>query len=540
MVQPSVQDMVEELRYDLKQKDLRKALIVLSYLEHLDGKTQKVLLSELHQGEPEFVVPMLAHLMTHQEAICESQPIVNELMIAKLIEDPSLLTQLLSDKDLKDKSAFFQIAGEISSEKMAPVLLDILHSSENANTIKLVIKTLGMIGDPIAISTLTDFLYSGKRELILASIRALGDIGSPTAMHRLSERMGTDNELDLLILQVFSEVQDITSLTKLKDTLGSHYAHMRNFARASLVEIGDKSVPMLMENLPIDDPDLQILTLNALGEIGDSSAIASIRKLLANGPKNPNVRFAAYEALSLLPLQKGAHVLAGGLTDPVEHVRVAAARAIDRNYNDVLSAGIKNMVSYKDEDAAKIVETIIVAQADKIFFDLAPEYYFQELAIAYLSGAHKDVCDHYYNRLKARGLSEFAEKIMPKEDKKKKLRACAVDDSRMILNIYKNTLHGLGFEPVLFEFPKSALEWLENEKPDVLLTDLNMPEITGIQLTEKTRSAYSAEDLPIIMVTTQNETQDNEAAYKAGVDKIIYKPFDAESLKGAISELIDI
>jgi len=383
-------------------------------------------------------------------------------------------------------------------------------------------------------------LYSGNRDLIIAAIQALGDIGTPTAMHRLSERMGTDNELDFFILQVFSEVQDMVSLTKLKDTLGSHYAHMRSFAKASLVAIGEKAVPLLMQNLSMNDPDLQILTVTALGEIGDASAISPIRKLLASGPKNPNVRFAAYEALALLPLQTGAHVLAGGLTDPVEHVRVASARAIDRNYNDVLSAGIKNMVSYKDEDATKIVETIIIAQADKIFMDLASESYFEELATDYLSGAHKDIVNHYHNILKTRGLSDFADKIIPKEDRKKKLKACAVDDSKMILNIYKNTLHSLGFEPVLFEFPKSAIEWLDSEKPDVLLTDLNMPEITGIQLTETTRSVYSSKELPIIMVTTQNETQDNEAAYQAGVDKIIYKPFDAETLKTAISEFIDI
>lgn len=541
MVKPNVKDMIDELRYDLARKDLRKALIVLSYLEHIDGETQKMLLSELKHGEPEFVVPVLAYLMTHQEKLCESQPIIKELMISKLIENPTLLTQFLSDKKIEDRSVFFQIAGEIRPEKMVPSLLEILSTSEDIVTIKLVISTLGQIGDPSSTNTITDFLYSGKRELVATAIRALGKIGTPTAMRRLSERMGTDNELDLLILQVFSEVQDIISLTKLIETLGSHYAHMRNFARASLVEIGEKSVPMLMENLHYDDPNMQIVTLNALGQIGDASAIAPIRKLLNAESKNPNVRFAAYEALSLLPLQKGAYVLAGGLTDPVGHVRVAAARAIDRNYNDVLSAGIKNMISYKDEDAARIVETIIVAQADKAFIDLAHESYFQELAVRFLSNAHKDICKHYHTLLKAHGMPEFAEKILPKEKKKvKRLKACVVDDSRMILNIYKSTLHGLGLEPILFEFPKSAIEWMENEKPDLLLTDLNMPEITGIQLTEKTRSKYSPNDLPIIMVTTQNESQDNEAAYKAGVDKILYKPFDAETLKGAISELVKI
>jgi CheY-like chemotaxis protein len=108
----------------------------------------------------------------------------------------------------------------------------------------------------------------------------------------------------------------------------------------------------------------------------------------------------------------------------------------------------------------------------------------------------------------------------------------------MILNIYKATLHELGFDPVLFEFPASAIEWLQNEKPAMVLTDLNMPDITGVQLTEQVRKKYSPGQLPIIMVTTQNEAQDNEAAVRAGINKIINKPFNAKSLKSAMDEFL--
>jgi DNA-binding response OmpR family regulator len=108
----------------------------------------------------------------------------------------------------------------------------------------------------------------------------------------------------------------------------------------------------------------------------------------------------------------------------------------------------------------------------------------------------------------------------------------------MILNIYKATLHELGYEPVLFEFPASALEWLEKEKPAMVLTDLNMPEITGVDLTAKIRKKYSPAELPVIMVTTQNEANDNKAAFVAGVSKIIQKPFNAVSLKAAMAEFI--
>ena len=118
------------------------------------------------------------------------------------------------------------------------------------------------------------------------------------------------------------------------------------------------------------------------------------------------------------------------------------------------------------------------------------------------------------------------------------MKVVAVDDSRMILNIYKATLHELGFEPVLFEFPETAIEWLQKEKPAIVLTDLNMPEITGIMMSAEIRKKYSAEELPIIMVTTQNEVNDNEAAYAAGVNKVMQKPFNAETLKTAMDEYL--
>jgi CheY-like chemotaxis protein len=104
----------------------------------------------------------------------------------------------------------------------------------------------------------------------------------------------------------------------------------------------------------------------------------------------------------------------------------------------------------------------------------------------------------------------------------------------MILSIYKNTLHELGFEPVLFEFPASALEWLETNTPAMVLTDLNMPDITGIELTRRIRELFPKETLPVLMVTTQNEMTDHKAALEAGVNAIVNKPFTAESLMQAM------
>lgn len=72
----------------------------------------------------------------------------------------------------------------------------------------------------------------------------------------------------------------------------------------------------------------------------------------------------------------------------------------------------------------------------------------------------------------------------------------------------------------------------------MVLTDLNMPEISGIELTKRIRTLYSAETLPVIMVTTQSDIQDHEAAAAAGVNSILIKPFNVESLRTAMGHYI--
>ena len=463
---------------------------------------------------------------------------IRETLLSNLLAYPELINTFLSSPDISDKTHIIKLVGELKHEPSTPFLLDLVMSASDEAEILLIIETLGELGDPQSINTLTDFMYAANRELIVAAIQALGQVGTTTAMHRLAERMGTDNEMDFMILSIFAEVQDQVSLEKLNDTLRSHYAHMRTFAKQELVKIGPKAVPILIENLRSNDPDFQIHTLNIIGDIGDDSAVTPIRKLLDNEPKNANVRFAAYEALALLPFKKGAYTLTAGLSDREDHVCTAAARAIEQNYSSILAAGLKNLLRNQTDEARHITKIIVNAQVDKVFASLTVEDYFQEMALIYLPHTHKDIREHYYRLLVDIGQAEFAGKMRGDEDIGVKPKVVAVDDSRMILNIYKATLHELGYEPVLFEFPKSAIEWLQTEKPLMVLTDLNMPDITGIQLAEQIRKKYSSELLPIIMVTTQNEANDNDDARSAGVDKIIQKPFNSTSLKIAMDEFL--
>ena len=530
--------MIEEIQANIQTGDLMKAKLVLSHIGEVDQKTKNRLIYELSRGELTFSIPLLLFLLQEHAEVTNQMPVVKETLLSSLLAYPDMLLHFLQDPEVRDKTELIKIAADLKLEDATPILIEMVADSTNEADIHLLIETLGQIGDPEATNTLTDYLYAANRELIIAAVQSLGMVGTPTAMHRLAERMGTDNEIDFMILSIFAEVQDQVSLEKLNETLASHYAHMRTYAKKELVNIGPKAVPFLIENLNRRDPDFLIHTLNVLGDIGDESAVVPIRKLLQSEPRSANVRFAAYEALALLPLRKGAYTLTAGLSDQEDHVCVAAARAIDQNYSEILAAGIKNLLRSQNDEARHITKIIVNAQVDKIFLSLAEEDFFQEMALIYLPHTHKDIRQHYHGLLVKKGLQDFANKMVGEEQEETKPKVVAVDDSRMILNIYKATLHELGFDPVLFEFPASAIEWLQSEKPLMVLTDLNMPDITGVQLAEEIRKKYDDKELPIIMVTTQNEANDNEAAKNAGVSKIIHKPFNAKSLKAAMDEFM--
>lgn len=533
-------DFIEELRFDIHEEDMIKAKLVLSKIGAVDESVRKMALYELNRADDVFAIPLIVNLIAEHRNLAQSYPQLKEILYAKSLYQPEMLLAMLTRESKREnRTILVEVAGEIRLEGAASQLLGILNEDEDEMVIKAVIGALGTIGETAATTAISEYLYSGSLELTIAAIYALGKLATPTAFQRLAEKLGADPDLDIMILDVFATDQSPEAIERLNEGLSSHFAHLRNAAKQRLRDMGGKAVPVLIDNLHHDDPDLLIHTLNVLGETGDESAIVPIRKLLHNEPKDANVRFAAYEALGLLPVEKGAFALAQGLSDPVENVRAAAAGAIDRNYSTMLAAGLKNMMRAGEEETRQLVETVLNAGCETIFLDLIEEEMFRTIAVDFLcSQAHPDVRTRFVDLMEKNGLG----RVEARDDEAgsgaaPSLRVFAVDDSKMILNIYRGILHNLGCESTLFEFPAEALQAVKDEPPDFIFTDLNMPHINGIELIREVRSQFDKDTLPIAMVTTQNETQDNQAAYNAGVNAILHKPFTAEDLGRVLKEL---
>ena len=101
-----------------------------------------------------------------------------------------------------------------------------------------------------------------------------------------------------------------------------------------------------------------------------------------------------------------------------------------------------------------------------------------------------------------------------------------VDDNEMNRDMLSRRLSRRGHTVVMAENGQKALELIEQQSFDVVLLDIMMPGISGIEVLEIIRRSYSASDLPVIMATAKADSEDVVAALKLGANDYVIKPLD--------------
>jgi len=120
----------------------------------------------------------------------------------------------------------------------------------------------------------------------------------------------------------------------------------------------------------------------------------------------------------------------------------------------------------------------------------------------------------------------------------KDMRILVVDDFSTMRRIVKNILRQLGFNNVIeADDGTTALVKLQAEKVDFVITDWNMPKMSGLELLKAIRSSDTLKDLPVLMVTAEALQENIVAAIKAGVSNYVVKPFDAATISEKIEKI---
>lgn len=123
---------------------------------------------------------------------------------------------------------------------------------------------------------------------------------------------------------------------------------------------------------------------------------------------------------------------------------------------------------------------------------------------------------------------------------KKDIKILVVDDFSTMRRIIKNLLRDLGFTNVdEADDGKTALPILKQGHIDFLITDWNMPEMTGIDLLKTVRADPALMSIPVLMVTAEAKREQIIAAAQAGVNGYVVKPFTAAVLKEKIDKIFE-
>ncbi|QFU17688.1 response regulator [Microvirga thermotolerans] len=116
-------------------------------------------------------------------------------------------------------------------------------------------------------------------------------------------------------------------------------------------------------------------------------------------------------------------------------------------------------------------------------------------------------------------------------------RCLIVDDSAVIRKVARRILEELAFTTAEAENGETALSICQDEMPDVVLLDWNMPVMNGYEFLTRLRKAPGGEKPKVLFCTTENDVAHISRALQAGADEYIMKPFDKDIVAAKLQEV---
>ena len=118
------------------------------------------------------------------------------------------------------------------------------------------------------------------------------------------------------------------------------------------------------------------------------------------------------------------------------------------------------------------------------------------------------------------------------------MKIMIVDDCNTTRKLLGHYLRSRGYAVVFAENGLDALEKLANQNVDLVMTDLNMPYMDGIELIRVLRSDTELSQIPILMITTENDDREREKAISCGANGYMVKPVTGNAIEEKIKSIV--
>jgi DNA-binding response OmpR family regulator len=113
-----------------------------------------------------------------------------------------------------------------------------------------------------------------------------------------------------------------------------------------------------------------------------------------------------------------------------------------------------------------------------------------------------------------------------------------VDDDELMRNAMKRILEGEDYRVLLAEDAMGLTKVLDHSPLDLILLDINLPWVDGLELCSMLKRHLSLKNVPLILVSGRKTKEDVEKGFAAGCDDYVTKPFEIEAIVGAVSKAL--
>ncbi len=470
-----------------------------------------------------------------------------------LSSDEKSAVDLLDDDNEKIQVLCIRLCGEFKFKTATPFLLSLADKTEDPDLLFEVLVTLSKIGGDESVSLFRSNITNADDLVASMCIEVVGTFRDEESLGFLSDIVTRNNEdanYEVCDLTTWKAVEALTSigsaasLSFIVDNLHHRNPTVRRVVTDCLTDLGAAAVPYLQKVITPDaEKDDMILAANVLGFIGDKSGLEVLMDAIDKKySTDSSVNYAIYEAIGNIGTMQGVVSLIDGLEVDDELIILAVLTGLDRQVNSGVIKKMTEMIGQGGSQAGKIIRAVVTAKALNIFAGLYNEGKIGRFMMnAVVGSKDPEVRVAFREKLAEIGSEEATADIarLPEMEESGGKRALAVDDSKSMLALYRSILTSNGYEPSIAENGQEAYSFVEQgDEFDVVITDMNMPVMDGMELVSKLRLTDGFEEIPIIMVTTESETSQMELARKTGVTDFITKPFTPDQLKAKIAEYV--
>lgn len=441
---------------------------------------------------------------------------------------------------------------------VVPELEGLVKQEKDSEILEALFLCMAELADPVCLNTFRAHLQDSNEVIAGISISMVGTFKDESSLPKLkvlSDKAESRKNLRFCSLETAKAVQAIAeigneeALTYLVSKIHHKNPMARRIIHEHLVSLGEAVVPGIGELFRSLNIDNQIMAANVLGRIASRSGgnilVAALERDCA---EHANVRFAIYEALGFIQFSKGMVALIDGLNDEDDLTLMAVVNALENQYNPYMGKQIKTLLDTGDLDIERIFNTVITVKAVNIFeFLYSGGTLLADQLMAALSGCPgQEIREAFKRKLTDIGTEQALEHLksisqLPAAQAENKSRVLAVDDSLSMLAYYRSVCSANAIDIVTAENGQIAWDQLEqqvNGAFNLLIVDMNMPVMDGLQLTQKIRESETYASLPIIMATTESDKTQVRLAKKSGVSEFIIKPIKKKVLQKKLSKYL--